>query len=49
MSASTPERATSAATPCLTAGPLGGRIISVLFVVTIVLFVLAVATFGPMA
>lgn len=39
----------TAAAPCLTAAPWAGRIITILFVVTIVLFALAILTLGPVA
>lgn len=42
-------RVVGTAAPCLIAGRLGGRIISVLFVASIVLFVLAVVALGPIS
>jgi hypothetical protein len=55
MSAVTPESTTEvggrtdAAAPCLVAAPWAGPIVSLLFVGTIVLFILAVLTLGPLS
>jgi hypothetical protein len=37
-----------AAPPCLVAAPWGGRIVSLLFLASVVLFALAVLTLGPL-
>jgi len=55
MSAVTPEsstevaRRTDAAAPCLVAAPWAGPIVSLLFLGTVVLFVLAVLALGPLS
>ncbi|MDN5857026.1 MAG: hypothetical protein L0H84_00240 [Pseudonocardia sp.] len=52
MTAATPESADEVgepggpATPCLVSDPWGGRIVTLLFVASVVLFVLAVAAIG---
>ncbi|MGI5130946.1 hypothetical protein ACQEVB_29360 [Pseudonocardia sp. CA-107938] len=54
MSAVTPEPApevddrTDAAAPCLVAAPWAGPIVSLLFIATVVLFVLGVLALGPL-
>ncbi len=55
MSAVTPESTTEvdgrtdAAAPCLVSAPWAGPIVSLLFLLTVVLFVLAVLALGPLS
>jgi hypothetical protein len=49
MTVVAPERATTSPSPCLTAAPWAGPVITLLFVVSIAFFAFAILGLGPLA